>query len=433
MLSLNKYNELKIRKMTKKPNSFLTDKKFPFCPGCGHGISIHALNKALQELNYGPKDVVVVSDIGCSGLIDPLFATHTIHGLHGRSPALGLGVAMALSENKNKKVIAFIGDGGATIGLQHILEAARRNIDMTLIVLNNLLYGMTGGQISGLSTQKYKAILDFEQDIPPFDLIELSHASGARFAVRVNNTKKVKDTLKKAIETEGFSIVEAASLCPSYGIKKMDELIEVIDDENILEHDRPATILKDVEKQSLIEKTPILKPNFKANLTTRKGFLIAGSAGGGAQSVAKFLAMAGIYAGLETTMKGEYPITVGTGFSVAEVIFDTKKINYTGLPNPDFILIVSIDGLNKVKSKLNTNSTILMDEKLITDELLAQYPNIISVSLTKNFNKKSLALAAVAYVLNKENIIPLSALKQAVNNHRLKNIFIEVIDKITEL
>jgi len=155
--------------MTKEAKTFLTDKKFPFCPGCGHGISIHALNKALKELNYNPKDIIVVSDIGCSGLIDPLFATHTIHGLHGRSPALGIGVAMGLSTNNKKKIIAFIGDGGSTIGLQHILEDARRNVDMTLIVLNNLLYGMTGGQISGLSTKKYKEIIDFEQDIPPFE------------------------------------------------------------------------------------------------------------------------------------------------------------------------------------------------------------------------------------------------------------------------
>jgi len=419
--------------MTKEAKTFLTDKKFPFCPGCGHGIHINALNKALKELNYGPKDVVVVSDIGCSGLIDPLFATHTIHGLHGRSPALGLGVAMALSENKHKKVIAFIGDGGSTIGLQHILEAARRNVDMTLIVLNNLLYGMTGGQISGLSTKKYKEIIDFEQDIPPFDLIELTHASGARFAVRVNSPKKVKDTLKRAIEIEGFSIVEAASLCPSYGMKKMDQLVEVIDDENILEHDRPATIIKDIETKSLIEKTPLIEAKFTSNLKERKSFLIAGSAGGGAQSVARFLAMAGIYSGLETTMKGEYPITVGTGFSVAEVIFDNKKINYTGLTNPDYILIVSEDGLNKVKSKLNTNCKILMDEKLVTDEIINNYPNIISIPLSANFNRKSLALAAVSYIINEENTIPLNALNEAVSNHRLKDIFIDVINKAANL
>ncbi len=416
--------------MTKNPDTFLTDKKFPFCPGCGHGISINALNKALQELNYGPKDVIVVSDIGCSGLIDPLFATHTIHGLHGRSPALGLGVAMGVAQKENKKVIAFIGDGGATIGLQHILEAARRNVDMTLIVLNNLLYGMTGGQISGLSTQKYKEIIDFEKDIPPFDLIQLAHASGARFAVRVNAPNKIKDTLKKAIETEGFSIVEAASLCPSYGMKRMNELIEVVEDENILEHQRPATKIIDQQTKNLLDSTPRITQKYQADLKERKGILIAGSAGGGAQSVARFLAMAGIYAGLETTMKGEYPITVGTGFSVAEVIFDRNPINYTGLEKPDYFIIVTPEGLNKVMSKLNKDSKIYIDEKLATEELLAAYPNMIAVPFGKMANRKSTALAAATYVLNKENILPIDALKEAVGTHRLKDIFIDVIEKV---
>jgi pyruvate/2-oxoacid:ferredoxin oxidoreductase beta subunit/Pyruvate/2-oxoacid:ferredoxin oxidoreductase gamma subunit len=415
--------------MTKNPNTYLTDKKFPFCPGCGHGISINALNKALIELNYAPQDIIVVSDIGCSGLIDPLFATHTIHGLHGRSPALGLGVAMGVAQKENKKVIAFIGDGGATIGLQHILEAARRNIDMTLIVLNNLLYGMTGGQISGLSTQKYKEIIDFEKDIPPFDLIQLAHASGARFAVRVNAPNKIKDTLKKAIQTEGFSIVEAASLCPSYGMKRMNELIEVVDDENILEHTRPVTKIVDNQTTSLLDATPVISQKYTADLNGRKGILIAGSAGGGAQSVARFLAMAGIYAGLQTTMKGEYPITVGTGFSVAEVIFDTNTINYTGLEKPDYFIIVTQDGLNKVNSKLNKDSKNYIDEKLVTDALKETYPNLIAVPFNKMANRKSVALAAATYVLNKENVLPVDALKEAVGKHRLKDIFIDVIEK----
>ena len=412
--------------------TYLTDKKFPFCPGCGHGISINALNKALQELNYDPKDVIVVSDIGCSGLIDPLFATHTIHGLHGRSPALGLGVAIGVAQKQNKKVIAFIGDGGATIGLQHILEAARRNVDMTLIVLNNLLYGMTGGQISGLSTQKFKEIIDFEKDIPPFDLIQLTHASGARFAVRVNAPNKIKDTLKKAIETEGFSIVEAASLCPSYGMKRMNELMEVVEHENILEHKRPATKIVDQETQSLIEQTQVIEPKFDAGLKERKGILIAGSAGGGAQSVARFLAMAGMYAGLDTTMKGEYPITVGTGFSVAEVIFDHKPINYTGLDKPDYFIIVTEDGLNKVKNKLHKNAKIYIDEKLVTDDLKAAFSGLIVVPFSKMANRKSTALAAATYVLNKEHILPIDALKEAVSTHRLKDIFVDVINKVVE-
>jgi hypothetical protein len=129
-------------------------------------------------------------------------------------------------------------------------------------------------------------------------------------------------------------------------------------------------------------------------------------------------------------MKGEYPITVGTGFSVAEVIYDNKKINYTGLPHPDYYIIVTEDGLNKVKSKLTTNGTIYIDEKLVTDELQKAYPNMITVPFSKMANRKSTALAASTYVLAKENIIPIEALKEAVGTHRLKDIFVDVIENV---
>ena len=104
----------------------LTDTKMPFCPGCGHGVCVRSISNSLEELGYKPKNVVIVSDIGCSGLVDPLFTTHTIHGLHGRAPALGLGVSLGL-DNPDKKIIVIQGDGGATIGLQHVLEAARKS------------------------------------------------------------------------------------------------------------------------------------------------------------------------------------------------------------------------------------------------------------------------------------------------------------------
>ncbi len=407
----------------------LTDKKFPFCPGCGHGIAINNLNKVLMELGYQPEDITVVSDIGCSGLIDPLFATHTIHGLHGRSPALGLGVAMGLQQKPRKKTIAFIGDGGATIGLQHILEDARRNVDMTLIVLNNLLYGMTGGQISGLSTQKYKEIIDFEKDIPPFDIIKLAHASGARYAARVNSPKGMKDALKKAIETPGFSIVEIASLCPSYGVKRLNDLIELMHTEEEYENPRPDTQIIFEEKPSLFDKQPVIQKEFDAPVKERKGVILAGSAGGGVQSVGKFLATAGIKAGLHTTMKGEYPITVGTGFSVAEVILDPQTIHYTGLQHPDIAVIVTGDGLNKIKNRLGPDTKVYIDEKL-AGELDINVKEKISLPFNKTVNRKSAMLLATAYMLKQEKWLPLEALVDVLQQHRLKDIFMATIERL---
>ncbi len=96
----------------------------------------------------------MVTDIGCIGIIDRQFKAHTVHGLHGRSTALATGISMGLTTRKEDH--RFIGDGGATIGLQHILEAAHRNVNMTVLVHNNMLYGMTGGQPSGLTPCGFK-------------------------------------------------------------------------------------------------------------------------------------------------------------------------------------------------------------------------------------------------------------------------------------
>ena len=419
--------------MIETKENILTGKKFPFCPGCGHGVAIRQLAKVLQELGYKPRDLVIVSDIGCSGLIDPLFATHTIHGLHGRSPALGLGVAMGLNEKKGKKVITFIGDGGATIGLQHILEAARRNVDMTLIVLNNLVYGMTGGQISGLSTRKYKEIIDFEKDVPQFDIVKLAYASGARYAVRVNSPKQMASYLKKAVETEGFSIVEIASLCTSYAFKKLPEFMEVVDPEEEYENPRKPTQIKPQPVKSLINPgTDSIPSAYSSYIDGRKGVIIAGSAGGGAQSVGKFLATAGIKAGLNTTMKGEYPITVGTGFSVAEVILDKNEIHYTGLQDPDFAVIVTADGLNKVKNRLTPHTKVYLDASL-ENEFDMPVKEIVVKPFGKAVNPKSKALLGLIYLLQHENLIDPEALKDVLRSHRLSAVFMPLFDKSATL
>jgi len=419
--------------MAETKEKILSGKKFPFCPGCGHGVAIRQLAKILEQAGFRRHDLVIVSDIGCSGLVDPLFDTHTIHGLHGRSPALGLGVAMGLDEKPGKKVVTFIGDGGATIGLQHVLEAARRNVNMTLIVLNNQLYGMTGGQISGLTTRKFKEIIDFEKDVPPFDLVKLAHVSGARYAARVNAPKQIPAYLKKAIETEGFSLVEIASLCTSYAFKKLPEFLEVVEPEEEYENQRPPTRIKPQAVKPLFDETKDGIPQkFKAQLPRRTGVLIAGSAGGGVQSAGKFLATAGILSGLNTTMKGEYPITVGTGFSVAEVILDNGEIHYTGLQEPDLALIVTEDGYHKIKKRLSPRTKVYLDSAL---EKIFDVPvrEVVMRPYGKHVSPKSKALLGLADLLLEERLLPLEALREALSRHRLAPVFLPVLDKLDEL
>ena len=220
------------------PESLRTEKKMPYCPGCGHQIATNNIVKALEKMGLSPLDVVIVSDIGCSSILDPLVTCHTIHGLHGRASALAMGVSMGLG-TPDKKVIAIQGDGGATIGLQHLLEASRQNIDMTLIIQNNMVYGMTGGQISGLSSSEFKSVkLPEESEIPPYDICNLTYQAGASYSSRIIAHGDFSDKLVEAFETKGFSVVEIVGLCPAYGIKKIKELNKIPFKEKTLKNTR---------------------------------------------------------------------------------------------------------------------------------------------------------------------------------------------------
>ncbi len=404
-----------------------TKAKMPFCPGCGHGANTKSVSKAFENLGYTTKDVIMVSDIGCTGLVDPLFASHTIHGLHGRSPALGAGVALGLNRT-DKKVVVLQGDGGATIGLQHILEAARRNIDMTLVVYNNLLFGMTGGQMSGLSTNDFKDFKQSADDADPYDIVNLAHQAGAAYAVRVNDLKNYTKTLEKAYETPGFALVELASLCTSYGMKKVAEFKQFVAAEEELMNNRPVGISPERDTKSLIENLKGLEVHFEANMDKdRMGIVLAGSAGGGVQSAAVMLAQAGMLAGLHATMKGEYPITVGTGFSVAEVILSKNPINYTGLKNPDAMLIVTDDGWTKVSDRITSNSKVYVDERVDTEK------DYISKPFRKVAGKKGAALSAVANWLKETKIFPVAALEKVVENHKYAESLLSAIRSAEEL
>jgi pyruvate/2-oxoacid:ferredoxin oxidoreductase beta subunit len=389
----------------------LTKAKMPFCPGCGHGANTRSITKAFENLGYTTKDVTMVSDIGCTGLVDPLFASHTIHGLHGRSPALGVGVALGLNRS-DKKVVVLQGDGGATIGLQHILEAARRNIDMTLVVYNNLLFGMTGGQMSGLSTNDFKDYKMAADDADPYDIVNLAHQAGAAYAVRVNDLKKYTEVLEEAIATPGFSLVELASLCTSYGMKKITEFKEFVVAEEKLTNTRPVGITPERNTKPLIANLKGLESQFTANVKDRVGVVIAGSAGGGVQSAAVMLAQAGMLAGLHATMKGEYPITVGTGFSVAEVILSKEPINYTGLENPDAVLVVTDDGWNKVKDRVASKSKVFLDAKIESND------NYETKAFFKVAGKKGAALSAVSFWIKETGVFPIAALEKVVEGHK---------------
>jgi 2-oxoglutarate ferredoxin oxidoreductase subunit beta len=198
---------------------YLRERFFPhlWCPGCGHGIVLNALIRAVDELKLKKKELVMVSGIGCSSRISGYVDFHSLHTLHGRALAFATGVKLG---KPSLNVIVPMGDGDAlAIGGNHFIHAARRNINITALVMNNRTYGMTGGQYSPLSGLGIKATTAPYASIDrEFDTVELATAAGATFVARstVYHVKQLQDFLKKAIQHNGFSMVEILTQCPTY-------------------------------------------------------------------------------------------------------------------------------------------------------------------------------------------------------------------------
>lgn len=202
-----------------------------WCPGCGHGIVMNTLIRAVENLGLRKNDIIMVSGIGCSARITGYLDFHTLHTLHGRALAFATGVKLG---RPDLHIIVPMGDGDATaIGGNHFIHAARRNIDMTAIIMNNRIYGMTGGQYSPLSGYGRMATTAPYGNIDQaFDIVELAWSAGATFVARTTtyHAHDMVTILEKAIVHKGFSVVEVLSQCPTYyGRKnKLGDAVEMM-------------------------------------------------------------------------------------------------------------------------------------------------------------------------------------------------------------
>lgn len=190
-----------------------------WCPGCGNGVVLGALLKAVDRLGLAKDEVALISGIGCSSRASGYVDFNTANTLHGRALPIASGLKMARPE---LHVVVASGDGDCTaIGGNHLIHAARRNIDLTLIVFNNSIYGMTGGQYSPMTPPGSRATTAPYGTIEPaFDIPALAQAAGATFTARATtyHVPLLADVIEKAIRHEGFSVVEAVTACPTnYG------------------------------------------------------------------------------------------------------------------------------------------------------------------------------------------------------------------------
>ena len=188
-----------------------------WCSGCGDGIVLKALIRAIAGLGIHRDEAVMVSGIGCSSRTPGYIDINTLHTTHGRALAFATGVKHA---NPDLHVIVVTGDGDATaIGGNHYIHAARRNIDITVLLYNNYIYGMTGGQVSPTTRPGDRASTAPYGNIEPaFNISGLARAAGASFVARgdVYNVKKLEKLIKLALQRKGFSLLEILSPCPTF-------------------------------------------------------------------------------------------------------------------------------------------------------------------------------------------------------------------------
>ena len=186
------------------------------CPGCGNGILAQAFLKAVDDLRIDFDEFVFVSGIGCAAWIpSPFFYADILHTTHGRPIAFATGVKLAAPD---RRVAVISGDGDLlAIGGNHFIHAARRNLDIMVICINNGIYGMTGGQVAPTTPPGLKTMTSPYGNVENiFDISALAVAAGASYVARwtVYNPAQITKAVKKALERKGFSLIEIISQCP---------------------------------------------------------------------------------------------------------------------------------------------------------------------------------------------------------------------------
>lgn len=188
-----------------------------FCAGCGNGTALNAFFRGMESAEIDFDNIAMVSGIGCSSRIPGYVKCDSLHTTHGRAISFATGLKIG---NPNLDVVVFTGDGdAAAIGGNHLIHAARRNINLTVILINNNIYGMTGGQISPTSPEgSFGSTAPYGSRDKPFDLAELVVAAGGTYVSRwtTAHALQLANSIKKALKNNGFSFVEVVSQCPTY-------------------------------------------------------------------------------------------------------------------------------------------------------------------------------------------------------------------------
>lgn len=263
---------------------YLREDRLPhiYCAGCGNGIVMNTFFKGVERAEKDFKNINLVSGIGCSSRIPGYVKCDSLHTAHGRAISFATGLKIG---NPNRDVVVFTGDGDATaIGGNHLIHAARRNIDLTVICINNNIYGMTGGQISPTSPKGSKgSTAPYGALEQPFDLAKLVSAAGASYVARWTTAHpgQASIAIGKGLKNKGLSFIEIVSQCPTYFGRKNKlrdpvQILKLLQEMSIVKRKADKMTSKELEGKIVIGE---FKNETKPELTNQLQKLIQKQSG----------------------------------------------------------------------------------------------------------------------------------------------------------
>ena len=409
--------------------TYRNERPYPFCPGCGHAAILDHLDRALATLAIDPAKVVLVSDIGCSGLSDQYFDTQAFHGLHGRSLTYATGLKLARPE---LTVIVLLGDGGTGIGGAHLLAAARRNLDLTVVVFDNFNYGMTGGQHSGTTPSGATTSTTPDGNLErPLDLCGVAAAAGAAFVCRGTSFDAgLGERIVEAIVHPGFSLVDVWEPCTAYcatrnrltkraifelaerlglglgRLQKLDlpEYGATLRAAAALDH-RPSALVADG-----------VSPRHPSPLERPFRLVLAGSAGGRVGSAARLLGRAALFADLYAARRADYPVTVKTGYSVAELVVSPEPIDDANVVAADAVVLLAPEGKRQAAPHLTAMGAaarVFVLPELAPVATAAAVEMVDPAGGSRRIGRDALSLAVATAAVARLGLLPVGALRDA--------------------
>jgi len=426
-------------------NSYLNKNRPPvYCPGCTHEKITQGLDKAMARLNFAPDKTVIVTDIGCSGLFDTFFNVHALHGIHGRALTYASGLKLA---DPSLNVIVTMGDGGLGIGGAHVLAACRKNLDLTLIVLNNFNFGMTGGQYSSTTPTDAQVGSDFlNQAEIPIDICAIAQSAGATYVDKCSGLDAaLPEKIADAIAHKGFSLIETLGMCTGRYTKR-NQLTPKSLDQMIVDLPKHSGIIQEnqrpeygdryralAKEKNIFPDAVTLEKKITLENYQRQEVVILGSAGMRIVTAGDIVCYAGLCAGMNVSMKNDYNITVLRGQSVSEILISPEKIGYTGIKSPTVVLALSDEGVQrrkKIFASLKPDTFVLKEKSVILPETSAEVFEVDFKDL--NVKKQDWALASLGIMAKKRKAINKDMLELALRSRFNEKRFALAMETITK-